>query len=229
MAVATYARFYFVSWLGERVTADLRRAVFDHLLRLPPGFFEITRTGEVISRLTNDTTMLETVIGSSASMAIRNFLLLVGGLVMLALTSAQAHAARARSACRSCVVPIILFGRRVRRLARASQDRVGDVGAYLDEALHEIRTVQAYGHEDDDRARLRRRASRPRSARRCGASASARCWSPTVILLVFGAVGVILWIGGHDVVAGRISAGPAVGVRVLRGHRRRRGRARSAR
>src|SRR5207253_8212872 len=87
IAAATYTRFYFVSWLGERVTADLRRAVFDHLLRLPPSFFEVTRTGEVISRLTNDTTMLETVVGSSASMAVRNFLLLVGGLVMLALTS----------------------------------------------------------------------------------------------------------------------------------------------
>ena len=89
MALATYARFYFVSWLGERVTADLRRAVFDHLMSLPPGYFEVMRTGEVISRLTNDTTMLETVIGSSASMAIRNVLLMIGGLVMLALTSGK--------------------------------------------------------------------------------------------------------------------------------------------
>src|SRR5438034_45775 len=87
MAAATFTRFYFVSWIGERVTADLRRAVFDHLLTLPPGFFEATRTGDVISRLINDTTMLETVIGSSASMAIRNALLLAGGLTMLAITS----------------------------------------------------------------------------------------------------------------------------------------------
>src|SRR5512134_1541206 len=83
MAAATFTRFYFVSWIGERVTADLRRTVFDHLLKLPPSFFEVTRTGEVISRLTNDTAILETVIGSSASMAIRNLLLLIGGLVML--------------------------------------------------------------------------------------------------------------------------------------------------
>ena len=89
VAFATYARFYFVSWIGERVTADLRRAVFDHLLSLPPGYFEVMRTGEVISRLTNDTTMLETVIGSSASVAIRNVLLMIGGLVMLALTSGK--------------------------------------------------------------------------------------------------------------------------------------------
>ena len=129
MAVATYMRFYHVSWLGERVTADLRRAVFDHLLTLPPAFFEVTRTGEVISRLTNDTTMLETVIGSSASMAMRNFLLMIGGLVMLALTSAKLTLL-VLAGVPLVVVPIVLFGRRVRKLARASQDRVGDVGAY---------------------------------------------------------------------------------------------------
>src|SRR5436190_1682777 len=205
VALATYTRFYFVSWLGERVTADLRRAVFDHLLRLPPSFFEITRTGEVISRLTNDTTMLETIIGSSASMAIRNSLLMIGGFVMLMLTSVKLTLL-VLAGVPVVVVPIILFGRRVRKLARASQDRIGDVGAYVDEALHEIRTVQAYGHEPVDErdfgarveaafttavARIRQRAT----------------LVATVITLVFGAVGVILWIGGHDVVAGRLSAG----------------------
>jgi ATP-binding cassette subfamily B protein len=155
LAIATFTRFYYVSWIGERVTADLRRAVFDHLLTLPPAFFEVTRTGEVISRLTNDTTMLETVIGSSASMAIRNFLLLVGGLVLLALTSLKLTL-MVLVGVPLTVAPIILFGRRVRKLSRASQDRVGDVGAYVDEALHEIRTVQAYGHEGVDRLRFRR-------------------------------------------------------------------------
>ena len=205
MAAATYARFYFVSWLGERVTADLRRAVFDHLLSLPPGYFELTRTGEVISRLTNDTQMLETVIGSSASMAIRNVLLMAGGLVMLALTSAKLTLL-VLVGVPLVLVPILFFGRRVRRLARASQDRVGDVGAYVDEALHEIRTVQAYGHEAEDRRQFATRVE--------GAFATAlnrirqRAFLvATVILLVFGAVGVILWIGGHDVVAGRITAG----------------------
>jgi ATP-binding cassette, subfamily B, bacterial len=205
MAGATYTRFYFVSWLGERVTADLRRTVFDHLLRLPPGFFEVTRTGEVISRLTTDTTMLETVIGSSASMAIRNFLLLVGGLVMLALTSLKLTLL-VLAGVPVVVVPIILFGRRVRRLARATQDRVGDVGAYLDESLHEIRTVQAYGHEDDDRRGFDARveAAFGTALRRIRQRA---LLVAAVIVLVFGAVGVILWIGGHDVLAGRISAG----------------------
>jgi ATP-binding cassette subfamily B protein len=205
MACATYARFYFVSWLGERVTADLRRAVFDHLLALPPGYFEMTRTGEVISRLTNDTTMLETVIGSSASMAIRNLLLMIGGLVMLALTSAKLTML-VLIGVPLVLVPILFFGRRVRKLARASQDRVGDVGAYVDEALHEIRTVQAYGHEREDRRQFGMRVESAFSTALLRIRQRALLVA-TVIVLVFGAVGVILWIGGHDVVAGRISAG----------------------
>src|SRR2546423_13997703 len=160
MSVATSVRFYNVSWIGGRVTADLRKRVFDHLLTLSPGFCEVTRTGEVISRLTNDTTMLETVIGSSASMAVRNVLLLAGGLVMLALTSAKLTLL-VLAGVPVVVVPIILFGRRVRKLARASQDRIGDVGAYLDESLHEIRTVPAYGHEDDDRSGFAARVEAP--------------------------------------------------------------------
>jgi ATP-binding cassette subfamily B protein len=205
MAAATYTRFDFVSWLGERVTADLRRAVFDHLLRLPPGFFELARTGEVISRLTTDTTMLETVIGSSASMAIRNLLLLIGGLVMLALTSLKLTLL-VLAGVPVVIVPIVLFGRRVRRFARATQDRIGDVGAYLDESLHEIRTVQAYGHEDVDRRDfgVRVEAAFETALRRIRQRATLVA---AVIVLVFGAVGVILWIGGHDVVAGRISPG----------------------
>ena len=183
--------------------------------------FEVTRTGEVISRLTNDTAMLETVIGSSASMAVRNVLLLVGGLVMLAITSAKLTLL-VLAGVPLVVAPIMLFGRRVRKLARASQDRVGDVGAYVDEALHEIRTVQAYGHEDEDRRRFGERveaafATRAQRIRQRASLVAA------VIVLVFGAVGVILWIGGHDVVAGRITAGTAVGVRLLRGDRRQRG------
>ena len=205
MAGATYMRFYHVSWLGERVTADLRREVFDHLLDLPPTFFESTRTGEVISRLINDTTMLETVVGSSASMAIRNFLLMVGGLVMLTLTSAKLTLL-VLAGVPLVVAPIVLFGRRVRKLSRATQDRVGDVGAFLDESLHEIRTVQGYGHEARDRADFAARveaafATATRRVRQRALLVAA------VIVLVFGAIGVILWIGGHDVVAGRLSAG----------------------
>jgi ATP-binding cassette subfamily B protein len=205
MAMATYTRFYLVSWLGERVTADLRRAVFDHLLTLPPAFYEATRTGEVMSRLTSDATMLETAIGSSASMAARNLLLLTGSLVMLTLTSPKLTLL-VLAGVPLVVMPIVLFGRRVRRLARTTQDRVGDVSAYLDEALHEIRTVQAYGHEASDRLHFGARVeaafatARDRVQQRAYLVAS-------VILLVFGAIGIILWIGGHDVVAGRLSGG----------------------
>ncbi len=205
MAGATYARFYFVSWLGERVTADLRRDVFSHLLQLSPGFFEEKRTGDVISRLINDTAMLETVIGSSASMAVRNVLLLIGGFVMLALTSPKLTLL-VLLGVPVVVTPIILFGRRVRRLARASQDRIGDVGAYLDESLHEIRTVQAYGHEEEDRHQFGLRVDSAFQAglRRIRQRA---LLVATVMLLVFGAVGIILWIGGHDVVSGQLSPG----------------------
>ena len=205
MAAATYMRFYHVSWLGERITADLRQSVFNHLVELPPSFYEATRTGEVISRLINDTTMLETLIGSSASVAIRNSLLMIGGLVMLALTSLKLTLL-VLAGVPLVVVPIILFGRRVRRLARATQDRIGDVGAFLDESLHEIRVVQAYGHEEADRRQFSQRveAAFGTAVNRIRQRA---LLVAAVIVLVFGAVGVILWIGGHDVVAGRLSAG----------------------
>ncbi|HEV8502971.1 MAG TPA: ABC transporter transmembrane domain-containing protein [Casimicrobiaceae bacterium] len=205
LAFATYTRFYFVSWIGERVTADLRRAVFDHLMSLPPSFFEAARTGEVMSRLTNDTTMLEQVIGSSASMAVRNFLLMIGGIAMMLATSVKLTLL-VMVGIPVVVAPIVLFGRKVRKLARASQDRVGDVSSYLDEALHEIRVVQAYGHEDQDRRLFGERveAAFTTATQRIRQRAFlVAC----VITLVFGAVGVILWVGGHDVISGAMSAG----------------------
>jgi ATP-binding cassette subfamily B protein len=205
MAVATYVRFYNVSWIGERVTADLRQRVFDHLLTLSPGFFEVTRTGEVISRLTNDTTMLETVIGSSLSLALRNTVLGVGALVMLMLTSLKLTLL-VLVGLPVVLLPIILFGRKVRRLARTSQDRVADTGAYVDEAIHEVRTVQAYAHEPEDR---RAYATRVEAAFAAGVQRIRQraLLIAVVIFLVFVAVGIILWLGGHDVLAGRLSAG----------------------
>ncbi len=205
MAIATYVRFYNVSWIGERVTADLRRRVFNHLLTLSPGFFEVTRTGEVISRLTNDTTMLENVIGSSLSMALRNTVLGLGALVLLMLTSLKLTLL-VLAGLPVVVLPIIVFGRRVRRLSRTSQDRVADTGAYVDEAIHEIRTVQAYAHEPEDRHAYGERVEAAFGAgvRRIRQRA---LLIAAVIFLVFVAVGIILWIGGHDVLAGRLSAG----------------------
>ncbi len=205
LAVATYARFYSVSWIGERVSADIRRAVFGHLLEQSPGFFETMRTGEAISRLTNDTSLLEVVIGSSASFALRNTLIMLGALVMLVITSPKLTALVVLGVP-LVIAPILLFGRRVRKLSRASQDRIADVSAYIDEALHEIRTVQSYAHEDRDRERFGERVEQAfgTAVRRIGQRA---LLVALVMLLAFGAVGVILWIGGHDVLAGRLSAG----------------------
>ena len=205
LAAATYSRFYLVSWIGERVVADLRRAVFDHVVRLSPGFFEVTRTGEVLSRLTTDTTLLQMVIGSSASVALRNFLLFVGASVMLAVTSPKLTGL-VFLFVPLVVVPIVIFGRRVRRLSRESQDRIADLSAYGDEALHGIRTMQAYTHETQDRGRFAglTEDAFDTAVRRI---ASRAMLTAVVITLVFGAVGTILWIGGHDVIAGRISAG----------------------
>ncbi len=205
LALATYARFYSVSWIGERVSADIRRAVFGHLLDQSPGFFETMRTGEAISRLTNDTALLEVVIGSSASFALRNTLIMLGALVMLIITSPKLTALVVLGVP-LVIAPILLFGRRVRKLSRASQDRIADVSAYIDEALHEIRTVQSYVHEDRDRERFSERVEQAfgTAVRRIGQRA---LLVALVMLFAFGAVGVILWIGGHDVLAGRLSAG----------------------
>ena len=205
MAVASFARFYLVSWLGERVVADLRRAVFDHTLRLNPGFYESTNVGEILSRLTADTTLLQVVVGTSAPIALRNLLMLVGGLVLLGVTSPKLTGL-VLLVVPLVIGPILLYGRRVRRLSRASQDRVADVGAYVEESLSAIRTVQAFTHENVDRNRF---AARVESAFSTSLErVRARSWlTAMVILLVFGAVAAVLWIGGHDVLSGRISGG----------------------
>ncbi len=205
LAVATFARAYFVSWLGERVAADLRNAVFTNVIRLSPGFFEMTRTGEVLSRLTTDTTVLQVVVGSSASMAVRNVLLVVGGVAMMAVTSLKLTAL-ALLVVPVVVAPIILFGRRVRALSRASQDRIGDVGADIDERINAVRTVQAFNREADESDRFRTlvEAAFVAAIRRSLARAAL---AAVVIVLVFSAIGVVLWIGGHDAIAGRISPG----------------------
>ena len=205
MAGATWVRFYTVSWLGERVIADLRRAVFSKLLDQSPAFYEQARTGELVSRLTADTALLEQVVGSSASMATRNALLGIGCLVMLALTSLKLTGL-VLLVIPVVIGPIVMFGRRVRKLSRASQDRVADLGTYVDEALHEIRTVQAYGHESEDRRAFGGRIEATFNTARQRIRVRATLVS-AVIVLVFSAIGIILWIGGHDVLAGRLSAG----------------------
>ena len=205
LALATWLRFYLMMSLGERVVTDLRRAVFGHILALEPAFFEATRTGEVISRLTNDATLLQQVVGYGLSMFLRNGLMMAGAAVMLFVTSWKL-ALLVLVGVPATLAPILLLGRRVRRLSRASQDRVADVSAYVDEAVHEIRTVQAYVHEDADRASFARHAE---EAYRAGvARIRQKAWLISLVMLIaFSAVGIIMWIGGHDVFAGRMSAG----------------------
>ena len=205
MAVGTYARFYLVSWLGERVVADLRKAVFDRIMTLHVGFFETTKTGEVLSRLTTDTTLLQSVIGSSASMALRNALILVGGMVMLFVTNAQLTAL-VLLVVPVVVAPIMMFGRRVRKLSRAAQDRIADVGSFAEESINAIRTVQAFTHEAEDKRRF------GEEVREAFDVAVARIrmrglLTAAVILLVFGAIAVILWVGGRNMLAGEITGG----------------------
>ena len=205
MAVGTFTRFYFVSWLGERVVADLRQAVFDRVLSLHTGFFETTKTGEVLSRLTTDTTLLQSVIGSSASIALRNVLNLVGRIVMLFITN-PGLTAMVLLVVPVVVVPILIFGRRVRKLSRASQDRVADVGAFAEETINAISTVQAFTHEAVDRTRFGTEVSNAFDTAVVRIRTRGMLMA-VVILLVFGAIGVILWVGGRQMLAGDISGG----------------------
>lgn len=205
LAVGTFSRFYLVSWIGERCVADIRRAVFDHLIGLHPGFFEDNRSSEIQSRLTADTTLLQSVIGSSLSMFLRNALMVLGGVVLLFVTNPKLTSIVVL-ALPLVLSPILLFGRRVRSLSRQSQDRVADVGSYVAETLGQIKTVQAYNHQAHDRQLFTDTVEAAFDVAR--QRIAQRAWLITVvILLVLGAVAVMLWVGGMDVIAGRISGG----------------------
>ena len=205
MAASVAARVYLVTWIGERVVADIRKAVFAQVLKLEPAFFEVTRTGEVISRLTVDTSLLQVVVGSTLAIAVRNALLISGGLVMLILTSGKL-ALLVLIGVPIAVIPLWLLGHRVRSLSRNSQDRIADIGAFVDEVLYGIRTVQAFCHEPIDRQRYSEQveAAFEASTQRSRVSA---LLTATVMLFTFVAVSLVLWVGGHDVLAGRLSGG----------------------
>ena len=205
LACATFARFYLMMSVGERIIADLRRAVFAHALTLSPEYFDSARTGEISSHLTNDTEQIRQVIGFGMSMFLRNLLMMAGALALLFATSAKL-AALIVLGVPATLIPILVVGRRVRRLSRDNQDRVADVSAHIDESLHEVRTVQAYGHEAHTRARFDQAAE---AAYASGVHRiRVKAWLISLVMLIgFCAVGVIMWIGGHDVFEGRISGG----------------------
>ncbi len=205
LAGASFARSYCVAWLGERVISDVRSAVYGHIVSLSPAFFELTRTGEVLSRLTTDTTLIQTVVGTGLSVALRNILLFCGGLVLLIVTSPKL-AGLTLVIVPVVVVPLVLFGRRVRYLSRRNQDRVADMGAHAEQSINAIRTVQAFGRENLDRSQYTETVET--AFRAATQHARARSYLvAVVILLVFGAVDGVLWIGAKDVISGSMSGG----------------------
>ncbi len=205
LAIATAARFYMVSWLGERVTADIRSAVYAHVLRQSPEFFEVTQTGEVLSRLTTDTTLIQTVVGTSISMALRNMLLLIGGLLMMFITSVKLSAIIIVMLL-AVILPIVTIGRRVRKLSRASQDRIADASGLAGERLNAINVVQAFAHEDHEAKQFGNAVERA-FVTAIDRVRARSVLTVTAILLVFGAIVFVLWLGAHAVMEGRMSAG----------------------
>lgn len=205
MAVGTYIRFYLISWLGERVSADIRTAVFSHIVGLHPSFFETNRSGDIMSRLTADTTLLQSIIGSSFSIALRSVISFFGALIMLVFTNAKLSLI-VLIATPVIFLPILYFGRRVRNLSRLSQDSVASVGSYAGEIIQNIKTVQsftqetlekkAFGEEVEHAFTVAKKRIRQRSI-----------LTAVVILAVFGALCAMLWFGGRDVIVGNMSGG----------------------
>jgi ATP-binding cassette subfamily B protein len=205
LAVATFSRFYLVSWLGERVAADLRRDMFERVISLSPAFFETARTGDILTRLTSDISVLQALIGSAISLWLRNAIMLLGALVMLVVTSPKL-AGIVVLVVPMVIIPLVLSGRRERRLSRDAQDRIADLGAYAEETINALRTVQAFTHEPVDRARFAAEAERSvATALRRIATRATLLFG--IILLGFGAIVFALWVGGRDVIAGQMSGG----------------------
>ena len=205
MALGTFTRFYLVSWLGERVSADIRTAVFNHIITLHPSYFETNRSGEITSRLTTDTTLLQTIIGSSFSLALRSSLTTVGALIMLFVTNAKLMIIVV-----GCVplvmLPMLFYGKKVKKLSRDSQDSIANVGSYAGEIIQNVKTVQSYTQEHHEKKAFGLHVeeafgiAKNRVAQRAILMAS-------VILLVFSALSVMLWVGGGDVINGTMTAG----------------------
>ena len=205
LAITTSARFYLVSWLGERVAGDLRRAAFEHVVKLSPAFFETMRTGDILSRMTADIAVLQALVGSAISQGLRQMLLLAGAFFMLVATSPKL-AGIVAAVVPFVVGPLILAGRREKRLSREAQDRVADLAASAEETINGLRTVQAFTRETLERERF------ATGIERAVAAALRRVTTRAVlilgvILLGFGAITFSLWVGGRDVVAGHMSGG----------------------
>lgn len=205
MAAGTFVRFYLVSWLGERVSADIRSAVFNNIVGLSPGYFDNNRSGEIMSRLTADTTLLQSIVGSSFSLALRSSISTIGALIILIITNFKLTLV-----ILGCVplvlLPILIFGRRVRTLSRQSQDSIANVGTYAGEIITQLKTVQSYTRENYERGAFSEEVESAFAIARRRVKQRAVLMA-AVIVLVFGALSAMLWVGGNDVLNGTMSAG----------------------
>ena len=208
LGLATATRFYAVTWLGERVVADIRKAVFDNVLGLTPQFFEVTRTGEVLSRMTADTTLIQTVIGSSASVAMRNLVNLTGGLTLMFVTSFHL-AAFVIGAVVLVLLPMLVFGRWVRKLSRQSQDSIAETAARGSETLNAVPTVQAFTMENYERREFGVAVERAFGFAQARTKARA-VLTAVAIFTAFASLATVALVGLHDVIGGRISGGQLV-------------------
>ncbi len=205
LAVGTFVRFFFMSWIGERVVMDIRNTVFEHVIELHPGYFETNLSGEIQSRITTDITLLQSVLGSSISIALRNIIIFVGGVILMLLTNFKLTVIVLVSVP-FIIVPILIFGRRVRALSRDSQDRVADVSTFVGESLQNIKTVQAFNHQAV--AKIEFAAFTQQVFQTAVRRIRYRSILIAVaITLILGAIGAMMWVGGRDVLAGTISGG----------------------
>ncbi|MGG7577772.1 ABC transporter transmembrane domain-containing protein [Rhizobium sp. Nf11,1] len=205
LAIASALRYYFVITIGERIVADLRRDVFNHVTRLSPSFFDVNQSGEIVSRLTADTTQIKSAVGATASVALRNLILCLGALGMMVVTSPKLSSL-VIGAIPLIVFPLVAFGRSVRRRSRAAQDTLAEASAFANETIAATRTVQAFNGED---AAARRYAGTVESAYEAARAAirSRALLTGIAITLIFGSVVAVLWVGAHSVLAGTLSAG----------------------
>ncbi|MGN6287204.1 MAG: ABC transporter transmembrane domain-containing protein [Afipia sp.] len=205
LAIASASRFYLVTTLGERIVADLRRDVFGHLTSLSPGFFDTAHSGELVSRLTADTTQIKSAVGASVSVALRNLVLFVGAATMMVVTSPRLSGF-VLAVIPLIVLPLVAFGRKVRKLSRGAQDTLASASSYAAELIGAIRTLQAFTNEKLARGRFNGEVTRAFDAARHSTRARALL-TAVVIFLVFASVVAILWVGSHDVLTGHITAG----------------------
>jgi ATP-binding cassette, subfamily B, bacterial len=203
--IGVYIRFSNIAWVNNRVVNDIRQKIYAHLLGLSPAFFERERVGDVLSRLSNDTQVLEGVVSSAFSWALRNLVMLLGALVMLAITSLKLLAL-VLIGTPLIIAPVVLLGRRVQKLAKLSQDRLADALARGDETIHAVRTVQAYARQDFENARFVDRIS-ALFANAAERERNSAMLTSIVIVTAFTGISLILWIGGRDVLAGNMTAG----------------------